>query len=96
MYEFGITKSFAYGIHASAGYVYSESSVPESSFSPIVPDSNRHIYSVGLGQKLDHVSWDLAYQLAYGPNRTIDNGTLADGRYRFLSHAFTFSLGYNF
>lgn len=96
MYEFGVTKKFANGLRASAGYVYSENSVPNESFNPIVPDSDRHIFSVGLGQRLASFSWDLAYQYTYGPARTIDQGTAADGTYRFDSHAVTLSLGYHF
>ncbi|MEA3207717.1 MAG: long-chain fatty acid transport protein [Chthoniobacter sp.] len=95
-YEFGVTKKFAYGLHGSAGYIYSENSVPNESFNPTIPDSNRHIFSVGVGQQFTHFNWDLAYQYAHGPSRTIDQGTAADGRYRFDSHAVTLSLGYHF
>ena len=37
MYEFGITKSFPHGFHASIGYVYSQNSVPNDSFSAAIP-----------------------------------------------------------
>ena len=96
MYEFGVTKKFAHNFHASVGYVYSESSVPNDSFSPAIPDSNRHIFSAGFGQQYEHFNWNLAYQYTYGPARTVDQGTVADGTYRFDSHAVTLSLGYNF
>lgn len=96
MYEFGVTKKFAYGLRASAGYVYSENSVPNESFNPIVPDSNRHIFSAGVGQQLKSISWDVAYQYTYGPGRRIEQGTAADGIYSFDSHAVTISLGYHF
>jgi long-chain fatty acid transport protein len=95
-YEFGVTKKFAHGISASVGYIYSENSVPNESFSPAIPDSNRHIYSAGVGQRYTHFNWFLAYQYAYGPSRTIAQNTVADGDYRFDSHAVTLSLGYNF
>jgi len=96
MYSFGATRKLPRGFSVSAGYIYSENSVPNESFNPLVPDSNRHVLSVGIGQQMDKVSWDLAYQYAYGPHRRIDNGTLADGVYRFQSHAVTLSLGYRF
>lgn len=95
-WEFGVTKKFGNGLRASVGYIYSENSSPNATFNPIVPDSNRHIYSVGLGQSLERFNWDIAYQYAHGPKRNIDNGTTADGTYRFDSHAFTVSLGFNF
>jgi long-chain fatty acid transport protein len=96
MYEFGITKKFSHKFHASVGYVYSQASVPNESFNPGIPDSNRHIFSAGIGQHYDHASWALAYQFTFGPPRTISQGTAADGVYRFDSHALTLSLGYDF
>jgi long-chain fatty acid transport protein len=95
-YEFGVTRKFAHGYSASLGYIYSENSVPNESFNPSIPDSNRHIFSAGLGKAYDHFSWFLAYQYTYGPSRTIAQNTVADGEYRFDSHAVTLSLGYNF
>jgi long-chain fatty acid transport protein len=96
MYEFGVTRRLPRGLSVSAGYVYSENSIPNQSFNPLIPDSNRHIVSFGFGQQLNRISWDIAYQYAYGPHRRIDNGTLGNGTYRFESHALTFSLGYRF
>ncbi|MEP6668520.1 MAG: outer membrane protein transport protein [Chthoniobacter sp.] len=96
MYEFGVTKKFAHNFRASVGYVYSKNSVPNEVFSPAIPDSDRHIFSAGFGQSYDHFNWNLAYQYTYGPARTIDQGSIADGAYRFDSHAVTLSLGYNF
>ncbi len=95
-YEAGLTHNFAYGLRGSLGYIYSGNSVPAANFNPIVPDSNRHIFSVGVGQDIKRFSWDIAYQLAYGPDRTISNGGLADGTYSFLSHAINLSFGYHF
>ena len=101
-YEWGLTRYFDKGYALSAGYIYSENSVPDANFNPIVPDSDRHVFSVGVGRKGRQFRWDAAYQLAYGPSRTVNNsapstaGELADGRYRFISHALTFSLGYTF
>jgi long-chain fatty acid transport protein len=97
-YELGVTHYFANGYRASAGYIYSENSVPDSSFSPGIPDSERHIFSVGIGRKYQSFNWNFTYQLAYGPSRDVNGtlGGLADGRYEFLSHALSFSLGYNF
>lgn len=96
IYEFGVTRQLPWGLRASGGYAYSENSVPTDSFNPIVPDGNRHIFSAGLGQTWRRVSWDVAYQLTYGPSREVINNSLADGRYRFHSHAVSISLGYNF
>jgi long-chain fatty acid transport protein len=95
-YEFGVTKKFDHGFQASLGYIYSENSVPNASFSPAIPDSIRHIFSAGVGQRYEHINWNLAYQYSYGPSRTVNQGSIADGTYRFDSHAVTLTLGYNF
>lgn len=102
-YEWGATRFFSHGWRASAGYIYSENSVPDGSFNPIVPDSDRHIFSAGIGGQHKSFNWDAAYQFAYGPPRNVlgsppsaFTGESADGRYRFTSHAFTISLQYQF
>jgi long-chain fatty acid transport protein len=96
MYEFGVTKKFAGGWTASAGYIYSENSVKNEFFNPLVADSNRHVLSAGLGRRYDHWNWYLAYQYSYGPHREIARQTVADGTYRFQAHALSFTLGYSF
>ena len=96
LYEFGVTRNLPRGFNVSAGYVYSENSVPNESFNPLIPDSNRHIISAGIGQTLDRFNWQLAYQYTYGPHRKIDNGTLGNGDYSFKSNAITFAIGYRF
>jgi long-chain fatty acid transport protein len=102
-YEWGVTRYFEKGWYASAGYIFSENSVPDKNFNPIVPDSDRHIFSIGVGRKYEHWRWDAAYQLAYGPERNVTSNTpnpltgeSANGRYEFISHALTFSIGYHF
>jgi long-chain fatty acid transport protein len=91
IYEAGITRHFEGGYHVSAGYAFSENSVPESSFTPIVPDSDRHILGVGFGRKTDRWSWSVAYQFLCGPDRDIEVGTEVDGSYQATGHAFTLS-----
>ncbi len=95
-WEFGVTKKFSRGWQASIGYIWSENSVPNDSFNPIIPDSNRHVLSAGFGQKLEHFNWNISYQWAYGPPRTINQGTSADGTYRAQGNAINLTLGYDF
>ena len=95
-WEAGVTRKFSHGWQASIGYIWSENSVPNDSFNPIVPDSNRHVLSAGFGQKLQHFNWNLAYQWAYGPTRTITQGTSSDGTYRAQGSAINLTLGYDF
>jgi long-chain fatty acid transport protein len=102
-YEWGATYYFGRNYAVSAGYIFSENSVPDKYFNPLVPDSDRHIFSVGLGHQGDKWSWDAAYQLAYGPTREVGSSysasivnQTADGQYEYLSHAITISIGYRF
>lgn len=100
MFEFGATRYFRHGWHVSGGYIYSQNSVPSANFNPIVPDSDRHVFSLGVGRKYKHISWDATYQFAYGPERTIDDqvgfNAAANGKYTYLSHALALSFGYHF
>jgi long-chain fatty acid transport protein len=97
-FEFGGTYYFENAWHLSAGYIYSMNSVPSATFNPAVPDSDRHILSVGIGKTYKHFSWDATYQFAYGPDRDINNGAgnPISGTYRFISHAIALSAGYHF
>jgi long-chain fatty acid transport protein len=95
LYEFGVTRRLG-DWKLSAGYVYSESSVPAASLTPLVPDTDRHILSVGVGRKWDRWNAYAAYQYTWSDELTISEGTLADGTYQFEAHAVTLSLGYQF
>jgi long-chain fatty acid transport protein len=103
--EAGVTRYLGDGWRVSGGYMYSMNTVPETDFNPLIPDSDRHIFSLGVGKKCGHFSYDIAYQLAWGPSRTINDDSLgsppypsspANGHYTFLSHAITINLGYHF
>jgi long-chain fatty acid transport protein len=96
MYEFGATRYFGSGWQASAGYMYSENSVPSGYFTAAVPDSDRHLFSLGIGKKYQQLSWNVAYQLGYGPSRTITGDIPYNGSYEFFSNALSFNIGYHF
>jgi long-chain fatty acid transport protein len=103
MLDFGVTRYFGDGWRVSGGYMYSMNSVPSSTYNPLVPDSDRHIFSVGVGKRYKKFSWDAAYQLAWGPPRSVSGDTFpgegitsTDGKYEFLSNALTINFGYHF
>ncbi len=96
MYNAGASYLFDNGLTASVGYIFSENSVPNQSFNPGVPDSNRHIFTAGLGGHSYGWDWDLALQWAHGPERTIAQNSPADGTYEFNSHAISLGLGKKF
>ena len=74
----------------------SENSVPDAGFNPVVPDSNRHIWSLGVGSKWQRLSWDATYQLSWGPSRTVTLPGLGSSTFEYLSHAIALSVGYHF
>jgi len=106
MYEFGVTRYFDSGWHASAGFVYNENSVPNAYYTPIVADMDRYFFSTGAGYKGKHFNFDIAYQFGYGPTHTVTGSQpsstppqttkLADGNYDFISHAVLVSVGWRF
>ncbi|HEV7927003.1 MAG TPA: outer membrane protein transport protein [Verrucomicrobiae bacterium] len=100
MLDFGVTRYLGDDWRISGGYMYSENSVPDGNFNPLIPDSDRHIFSLGVGKKFGKFSWDAAYQLAWGPSRSVGSDATAfglpDGKYAFLSHALTINVGYHF
>jgi long-chain fatty acid transport protein len=107
MYEFGVTRYFDNGWHASAGFVYNENSVPNEYYTPLVADLDRYLFSLGAGRKGKMFDFDVAYQLGYGPAHTVTgsnpssiSGTInnqnADGTYNFISHAVMLTVGMHF
>jgi len=111
MYEFGVTRYFDNGWHVSAGYVFSENSVPDAYYSPLAADLDRHFFSVGTGFKAKRFSFDVAYQFGYGPAHTVTGSSpsanplvlggpgpteTADGKYEFISHAVMVTVGLQF
>lgn len=101
-YEFGVTRYLKGGWQISGGYIFNENSVPDSTFSPLVPDQDRHFFSVGGGYRGKHFSFNAAYQFGYGPSRTVVGsapsavGQSADGQYEYFSNAFALSAGWQF
>lgn len=96
VYKFGATRRFTNGLLASAGYEFLENSVPEASFSPAVPDGDRHVFTAGLGGRAGGWDWNAAYEFVYQPTRHVANNTGADGAYRLTAHALNLSAGYHF
>ena len=105
-YEFGATRYFDNGWHISAGYIFNENSVPDAHYVPVVSDMDKHFFSLGTGYKGGHLSFDIAYQFGFGPDRTVTGSAAplgyppnyhpADGVYSFISHAVSISAGWHF
>ncbi len=102
LYEFGVTRYLNNGYWVAAGYFYSENTTSTASFSPLLPDTNLHVGSIGFGHKGEVWSWAISYNLITGPPRTVTGSTpsptgqSADGKYQFLNHALNLSVDYKF
>lgn len=100
-YEFGATRMFENGQHLSAGYAFVENSIPDATFTPVVPDSDRHFFSFGWGYRGEAWSWDLVGQYGVGdrsfaPVPTAPAGANFFGEYTTNSLAFSLSVGYSY
>jgi long-chain fatty acid transport protein len=103
LYEFGASYYFENGYFLSGGYFFSQNSTLDRNFNPIVPDTDLHVGSLGVGYKGQHWTWALSGQVITGPARTISNsqstsliGQSANGDYRWFNQAVNVSLGYRF
>jgi long-chain fatty acid transport protein len=88
-YEFGAQYELNEHWTVRGGYIYSTDTVPGTSFSPTVPDSNRHVFSGGLGYTQKRFSVDLVYQYSLSEDRTVHNSSnaAADGTWKSSGQA---------
>lgn len=94
MYEFGVTRKLPKGFFVSAGYFYSENSSPDKYFNPLIPDSDLHLFSVGLNHKGRRWDWAASYTAAVSPGRQVSGsvfGPSVDGTYRTVNQAINVS-----
>lgn len=107
MYGFGATRYFDSGWSVSAGYAFSENSVPNDNYTPLAADMDRQFVSIGTGYKGEHFSFDIAYQLGFAQTHSVTGSTpsstpgqiagqTADGKYDFNSSAVSVSVGWHF
>lgn len=78
------------------GYAYGTSAAPASTFSPLVPDSNYHIFSAGLGYSTNAWSLDFAYLFILRETRNIGGGINAPavvGKYNTNLQGLILNLG---
>jgi long-chain fatty acid transport protein len=102
-YELGVTRYLADGWQVSAGYTYSENSVPDATFNPAVPDANRHFLNAGVGYARGSLRCMLTLQHALAGTRHVHTGQPAvllpytvDGAYKTSIDALSLSLDYRF
>jgi long-chain fatty acid transport protein len=81
-----------------AGYQYFESPVPNSTFSPTIPDANQNVLTLGVGWQSGHHSLEAAYGLDFYDDRNISGNLVSayNGKYTFNVHLFSFAYRYAF
>ncbi len=103
MYELGVTRYFDNGWQVSLGYIYSENSVPDQNFSPLNPDADLHLGSIGVGYERENFGVHFGYHFAYNGGRDVTGsestsliGETADGRYKIFNHAVNLTFRFRF
>lgn len=98
IWEAGVTRYFDDGWYVSGGYTFVENAVPDQDFLPIVPDSNRHFFAIGVGRSYETISWQFTYQQAFAEAREVNGATFptVNGAWDLDSIALAFSIGYKF
>jgi long-chain fatty acid transport protein len=83
---------------ARAGYQFFESPVPDSTFSPTIPDADQNVFTVGLGWHGENASLEFAYGLDFYNDRNISNdqNPALNGKYTFNVHLFSLAFRYAF
>ena len=97
-YEFGVTRQLGKGYFISVGYFFSEASTSNRNYTPLVPDTDLHVGSLGVGYKGDHWSWALAGQIIGGGFNNVNNAAnpSVNGHYKIFVPTASFSVGYHF
>lgn len=99
IYRFGAAWTLRENWTLQAGYAYWENSVPDETFSPLIPDSNYHSASFGISYRTQRWRFTAAYQANIWQDRTVDgslNGDTVDGEWSAHSHVLALGLGFKF
>ncbi|MCX6856716.1 MAG: outer membrane protein transport protein [Verrucomicrobia bacterium] len=81
-----------------AGYLFSENSMPDSTYTPSIPAYDRHIFSLGLGWRGKSNRVDATYAFIYNPDRTVTGASnpAFNGSYRHQWHVLSLSFTHFF
>ena len=81
-----------------AGYQYYQTPVPNSTFSPTIPDANQNVLTFGLAYRHNQHALEAAYGLDFYDRRNItsDQNPAYNGTYNLHVHLFSFSYRYSF
>lgn len=72
-YKVGGQYAWNKNLDLRAGYMYDKNPIPDSTLGPLLPDADRHSFSIGQGIHNEHFSLDLAYMWTHFVDRTVNN-----------------------
>ncbi len=89
---------FSEGWVARAGYAFIETPIPDETIAPILPDTNRHVLSLGLGYTVKGHTLDLAYAFSIyeDRNNTGNPNAAYPGSYDIDSNLVGLTYSYSF
>jgi long-chain fatty acid transport protein len=89
---------FAPGWFARLSYQFFQSPVPDSTFSPSIPDANQNVLTVGLAWQSGHHALAVSYGADFYDDRHITNNQnpAFNGNYRFVVHLLAASYRFSF
>ena len=99
------TYSFAIGakyqlsksIVLRGGYMFDTEAVPEKTLDPVLPDSNSHLVSFGVGYQHEGFSFDVGYRAIFFEDRSTHNNIQGfNGEYESFYHIIAINLQYVF
>ena len=94
----GVEYDAAENLTLRGGYTYLESPVPEETLAPTLPDTDRHLLTVGLGSRYGQHDVDLAYAYSFYDDLDVTNNLnpLYNGSYDINTHLITLTYAYRF
>ena len=101
-FRIGLHYSLINNLELRLGYIYDQTPQPIGSMSPLLPDSDRNDYSIGLGYRFGSMKLDAGYMLVnFSGRSTIVDGEGRqfdgfDGSYSSKANLLFFSYGISF
>ncbi|MFZ4857374.1 MAG: OmpP1/FadL family transporter [Desulfuromonadaceae bacterium] len=101
VYKMGGQYALTKNLDLRAGYMYDKTPIPDSTLGPVLPDADRHSFTIGQGFHNEMFSLDLAYMWTHFIDRTVHNQNMveltgANGTYKSDVHLFGGSITVRF
>lgn len=98
-FRFGVEYMLSEGTYLRAGYVYDQNAADPESVTPQLPDTTRHLISVGIGKELNESLYvDISAIYLLGQDRSTEGKSKFhyEGTYKTNAFLFGINFGYKF